>query len=151
MTTPTKLIYFRTINTGKFENAKVGVEMTIDAQNLAQVDDAFEGVRKTVDGWAEKVRPKSLPVEQPTAQSTTRVETKARFDVPVHLNWRPFPDNKPGHWIFSNEAPTLKQFLLTQTNKTIELDGWKYRLSGKAENLDKFIQRFPASKKEASK
>jgi hypothetical protein len=57
------------------------------------------------------------------------------------MNWKPFPSGQIGHWCKSEENLPLKQTLLAAPNKTLELQGFRYRLSG---DKDMFLQRFPA-------
>ncbi|RLE38255.1 hypothetical protein DRJ17_04620 [Candidatus Woesearchaeota archaeon] len=51
-----------------------------------------------------------------------------------------------GEWAFSNDFPELKRILQKKKargNNFVEIDGYRYRLSG---DNDRFIQRYPISK-----
>lgn len=57
------------------------------------------------------------------------------------LSWTPFKGRSKGEWIFSSDAPKLKDVLLKNNGK-LDFEGYHYKLSGED---NRFINRFPMS------
>jgi len=94
---------------------------------------ALEAFAKTLNDTVLSMnfqRAKVVPGEPPHQPRVPGVEVK--------VEWKPFKD-KPGQWTFSKSNPLLRDTLLAAPNKTLEVGGFKYRLSGEQ---DMFIQRF---------
>ena len=116
-----------------------------DAKARHEESAAFEALFKSINYPRANTIPNQPPPQDPnTGPLRPRDTAPNQASIATSGPWK---ENKYGHWIFANVNEPLRDILRAAPDHTVILNGMKYKLSGSAQEPEKFINRNPVGGK----
>jgi hypothetical protein len=127
------------------EMRKSTAELAKGRETVEKLVKAVEALREPLDQMVLSLnfqKANTIPKQQDANTGPLRpVDTTPSQTSSVTTG--PWKANKYGEWIFANANEPLRDTLRASPDHTVILNGMKYKLSGSAQEPDKFINRQP--------